>query len=387
MQAEDKVKILSDLVSFDSRNGGERPVAEYLKKVFDEHGITSTVLPLSVNGDDRANLVAEIGSGKPVIGFTGHMDIVDYNAADWDTDPLQLTEKDGNLYGRGASDMKSGLAAMVLAMLELKEHESELNGTIRLLATAGEEVGMNGSEELEAQGYMEDVSALVVGEPTGYRAAYASKGELNITLKSQGKAAHSSMPQFGINAVQQLIDVWNKIYASLEDSLPLSIDEDLGQTLFNLDVIQGGTQPNVIPENAEAEINIRTTPGFANDKLEAVIAKDIELFNESAQGEITSEVTMDIVPVKGDKDSVLIQSIKSLAEEHGVTDLPIVAMPGGCDASRLLLHKEIGFPVAVFGPGVPKMAHQANEYCTEQVYFDFIDIYPKLMVKMLDAMK
>lgn len=255
-------------------------MAEYLKKVFDEHGITSTVLPLSVNGDDRANLVAEICSGKPVIGFTGHMDIVDYNAADWDTDPLQLAEKDGNLYGRSASDMKSGLAAMVLAMLELKEHESELNGTIRLLATAGEEVGMNGSEELEAQGYMEDVSALVVGEPIGYRAANASKGELNITLKSQGKAAHSSMPQFSINAVQQLIDVWNKIYASLEDSLPLSIDEDLGQTLFNLDVIQGGTQPNVIPENAEAEINIRTTPGFANDKLEAVIAKDIELFNE-----------------------------------------------------------------------------------------------------------
>lgn len=88
---------------------------------------------------------------------------------------------------------------------------------------------------------------------------------------------------------------------------------------------------------------------------------------------MTSEVTMDIVTVKGDKDSVLIQSIKSLAEEHGVTDLPI-AMPGGCDASRLLMHKEIGFPVAEFGPGVPKMAHQANEYCTEQVYFDFIDI-------------
>lgn len=274
-------------------------MAEYLKKVFDEHGITSTVLPLSVNGDDRANLVAEIGSGKPVIGFTGHMDIVDYNAADWDTDPLQLAEKDGTFYGRSASDMKSGLAAMVLAMLELKEHESELNGTIRLLATAGEEVGMNGSEELEAQGYMEDVSALVVGEPTGYRAAYASKGELNITLKSQGKAAHSSMPQFGINAVQQLIDVWNKIYASLEDSLPLSIDEDLGQTLFNLDVIQGGTQPNVIPENAEAEINIRTTPGFANDKLEAVIAKDIELFNEGRKVKSLLKSLWILCPLKG----------------------------------------------------------------------------------------
>ena len=94
---------------------------------------------------------------------------------------------------------------------------------------------MNGSEELEANGYMDDVDALVVGKPSGLRIGFANKGELNVTLTAQGKAAHSSMPDLGINALQNLVDAWQDIKQGLESEKSLgSADEDLGKLVFNL---------------------------------------------------------------------------------------------------------------------------------------------------------
>jgi succinyl-diaminopimelate desuccinylase len=200
MQEEQKLSILKDIIAIQSVNDHEKDVAVYLKQLFDETGIKNDILPLG-DSKTRANLVAEIGNGKPVLAISGHMDVVEVDADRWDTDPFTLTEKDGNLYGRGATDMKAGLVAMVIAMLELKESGAKIPGTIRLLATAGEEVGMPGAKAFKDQGYMDDVDALLITEPSGiYRAIYANKGELNVTVKSAGKAAHSSMPYLGNNA-------------------------------------------------------------------------------------------------------------------------------------------------------------------------------------------
>ena len=383
MKDNEEIQVLADLVHIDNRNGNELPVAEYLKHLFDEHGVKSEILPLSSDPTHRANLVAEIGSGKPVIAFTGHMDVVDFDKSEWDTDPLTLTIKDNKMFGRGATDMKSGVAATALAMIALHEKQVPLNGTIRLLATAGEEVGMNGSEELEANGYMDDVDALVVGEPSGLRIGFANKGELNVTLTAQGKAAHSSMPDLGINALQNLVDAWQDIKQGLESEVSGSTDEDLGKLVFNLDVLNAGTQPNVIPGDAEAQINVRTTPEFDNDAVFNLIQNHVERFNQTHQGTITVTNTMDIKPVKGDKNAKLIQLIEQVAKKHNHDDIPVLAAPGGTDASRLLLHKSIGFPLAVFGPGNPLVQHQANEYCDKDMYLQFVTMYQELMTEVL----
>lgn len=300
-----------------------------------------------------------------------------------DTDPLTLTIKDNKMFGRGATDMKSGVAATALAMIALHEKQVPLNGTIRLLTTAGEEVGMNGSEELEAKGYMDDVDALVVGEPSGLRIGFANKGELNVTLTAQGKAAHSSMPDLGINALQNIVDAWQDIKQGLESEVSGSTDEDLGKLVFNLDVLNAGTQPNVIPGDAEAQINVRTTPEFDNDAVFNLIQNHVERFNQTHQGTITVTNTMDIKPVKGDKNAKLIQLIEQVAKKHNHDDIPVLAAPGGTDASRLLLHKSIGFPLAVFGPGNPLVQHQANEYCDKDMYLQFVTMYQELMTEVL----
>ena len=92
---------------------------------------------------------------------------------------------------------------------------------------------------------------------------------------------------------------------------------------------------------------------------------------------------MDIKPVKGDKNAKLIQLIEQVAKKHNHDDIPVLAAPGGTDASRLLLHKSIGFPLAVFGPGNPLVQHQANEYCDKDMYLQFVTMYQELMTEVL----
>ena len=117
---EEKIKILSDLISIKSVNENEIEVANYLKDLFAEYGIESKIVPVT---ETRVNLVAEIGSGSPIIGISGHMDVVSPgDESEWTSDPFTLTERDGKLYGRGTNDMKAGLINLALVMIELKEN-------------------------------------------------------------------------------------------------------------------------------------------------------------------------------------------------------------------------------------------------------------------------
>ena len=115
---EEKVQILSDIVAMNTVNDNEIEVCQYLQDLFKQHGIDSRIQELD---EHRGNLIAEIGEGSPVLGISGHMDVVPEGKHEqWTYDPFTLTEDDGMLYGRGAADMKSGLAALAIAMSEIK---------------------------------------------------------------------------------------------------------------------------------------------------------------------------------------------------------------------------------------------------------------------------
>ncbi|GMA47307.1 hypothetical protein GCM10025854_15570 [Tetragenococcus muriaticus] len=239
MDKKEKVDLLQKMIEVKSVNGNEKDVADILKKVLDDAGIQNELLPF---GDNRANLIATLGQGHPVLAVSGHMDVVEVDKENWDTDPFELVEKDGMFYGRGVTDMKAGLAALVISMVELKEAGTPLNGTIKLLATSGEEVGQLGAEKLTDQGYVKDVDALLIAEPSGYRCVYANKGELNVTINSTGQAAHSSMPKAGINAVEHLLHVLSNIETKIKQATDSFENDVLGETIFNIDVINGETK-------------------------------------------------------------------------------------------------------------------------------------------------
>ncbi|UQS83691.1 ArgE/DapE family deacylase [Bombilactobacillus thymidiniphilus] len=405
MKNSQKLEILQKLISIPSVNDHEKQVAEYLQSLLQTVGINSEILPLD---GDRANLVAEIGSGKPVLAVTGHMDVVDVERENWQTDPFELTQKGDRLYGRGSTDMKAGLAALVITLMELKEQQVPLNGTVRLLATAGEEVGQQGAQKLFEAGYMNDVDTLLVAEPSGFRVPYASKGELDLHIKSRGKAAHSSMPKLGNNAVEHLINVLNNIKESMQQAIDDATNEVLGDTVFNIDTFHGGSQDNAIPGFAEAVLNIRTIPELDNQKILAIIQQQIDQYNQSTNGEISMEIGMDIVPIVGKKDSKIIKLIQQIAQpylkqyskdqhytaenlqklqqmaslsgmEFSKDQLLTMGVSGGTDASKLLIDKPTGANYVMFGPGNDN-PHQDNEYVSLEMYQDFIEIYQKLII-------
>ncbi|MDY4535266.1 MAG: ArgE/DapE family deacylase, partial [Tractidigestivibacter sp.] len=265
MTSEECVRILRELVRIDTVNGNERAAAEYLKSVLAEHGIDSTLIPYN---DDRASLVAEISNstGK-TIAISGHLDVVSPgDPSDWSHDPFSGDIEDGVMWGRGTTDMKSGLAALVAALIELKEGGG-FSGTVRLIATVGEEVGELGSAQLAREGVMDGVDALLIGEPNNFGVMYAHKGSLNYRLVSKGTAAHSSTPDLGSNAIDHLVDAMRLVSERVERAAARASNPVLGSTFHNVTLMRGGVQINSIPDHAEYEANARTIPEYDNAAL------------------------------------------------------------------------------------------------------------------------
>lgn len=378
MERERKIQILKDIVNIDSTNGHEEQVANYLQKLFAEYGIESEKVQYDV---DRASLVSEIGSndGK-VLAFSGHMDVVDAgDVSKWKFPPFEATEHEGKIYGRGATDMKSGLAAMIIAMIELHEEKQKLNGKIRLLATVGEEVGELGAEQLTQKGYADDLDGLIIGEPSGHRIVYAHKGSINYTVKSTGKNAHSSMPEFGVNAIDNLLLFYNEV-----EKFVKSIDatnEILGDFIHNVTVIDGGNQVNSIPEKAQLQGNIRSIPEMDNETVKQVLVKIINKLNKQENMKLELIFDYDKQPVFSDKNSDLVHIAKSVASDIVKEEIPLLGISGTTDAAEFTKAKK-EFPVIIFGPG-NETPHQVNENVSIENYLEMVDVYKRIATEFL----
>jgi len=290
MDKAQRLSILDDLIKLQTVNGHEELVANYLKDLFDKNGIESELVKYD---DERYNLIASIKKGDgPILGFTGHEDVVStVDDSKWNYGPFNPKHIDGKIFGRGASDMKSGLAGLAIAMIELNENPN-FKGNIKFIATVGEEVGEIGSQKLAEAGYADDIKSLVVGEPsnsssnlvmqslvdsglielngqkpeTRIAAFCAHKGSVTYKVISHGKAAHSSMPEAGVNALDNLITYYNK-QAEYFNEITKSEDDVLGTTKPSVTVMNAGKQENTIPDYAELTAKIRTIPEFGNDKI------------------------------------------------------------------------------------------------------------------------
>lgn len=372
------LEILSNLIAIRSVNDHEKAVATYLQELLAKYDIKSEIK--TIRGD-RANLIAEIGSGQPILGISGHMDVVDPgNLDDWATDPFKMTEKDGLLYGRGITDMKSGLAALVITMIELHQAGLPKKGTIRLMATMGEEVGEEGSSYFLKDGDMACVDGLVIAEPSGYNIGYAEKGSMDIKFISQGKASHSSMPEAGFNAIDALIELLldaNRIFRDSNIS-----QKTMGPLIFNTTLIKGGTQVNSIPEYAEAEANVRTIPEYDNDQVIAELNTLMDKYN-SQGAQISTDIYMNEGPVLMGEDNPLIKPMKELMEPYATDEIHVAPISPVTDASNLVQGKTKKFPFIIAGPG-NDTPHQVNESVDKQMYFNFIDIYEKLFIQFLE---
>lgn len=378
MQQNQKIELLQDILKIKSINGNEQLVAEYIQKQLEKVGISSELIQYA---DNRSSLVATIkqGDSSKTLGLTGHMDVVDPGEeSEWTYPPFSAAIDGNKLYGRGSTDMKSGLMAMVIAMIELQEEHKAFNGTVKLLATVGEEVGELGAEQLTKLDYADDLDGLIVGEPSNYNLVYTHMGSINYTVESFGKEAHSSMPQEGYNAINHLIDFSYHINQKMDDISKKYENKELGKTIHNITIIDGGNQVNSIPNYAKLQGNIRSIPEFSNDEIIKVLQDTIDELNENQPYQLKLTIDYNKLSVKANPNSELIEVI----QQQFSTPLPLMGISATTDTAEFVKSKN-EFDFVVFGPGVPTLPHQVDEYVEIDNYLDMIDKYKQIILAYL----
>lgn len=364
---------LKDTIKIDSTLGNEKEVADLFSKVLDEYGIKNEQVEYAPG---RNQLIATLGEGSPVLGYSGHMDVVPTGDIEWDYDAFGAQEVDGRLYGRGTVDMKAGLVATLVAAIRLKEAGYPKKGTLKLLCTVGEETAGIGAQQLVELGYGDNLDALVIAEPTNLQIAYAHKGALWPRITSLGKTAHGSMPQEGVNAIESMIKIIEKIKEEFDFSA--SSDSELGQSTSSINVLKGGNGTNVVPDKAVCEIDIRTVPCQDHEELKGkfqAILDDLAKEDETFKAEV--EYINDLPSMRTEKEDPFVDLAEAATEKITGTKPKLVTMTGYTDASQFTRSKK-SYPKLILGPGETKYAHQPNENVIIEDFYKSIEIYEEI---------
>lgn len=276
-------------------------------------------------------------------------------------DPFDSVIRDGKLHGRGSVDDKAGLAAMMHAVADIHASGEPPPCELWLAAVVDEEFSFRGVVKL-----CEDLKAdaAVVAEPTEFKCVIASKGVLRWRIRTRGKAAHSSKPHLGINAITAMSRI---VLALQEDHERMQQVQHplLGPGTCNVGVIHGGVQVNFVPDEAVIEIDRRLLPG---EEVESVLAHYQSLLDAlmKKHPDVIAEMEQPMLQdwsFETDASVPLVQLsrgvLREMKREDGVSGVPF-----GSDASKF---SRLGIPTILFGPGSIDQAHAAVEYveCAE----------------------
>jgi succinyl-diaminopimelate desuccinylase len=351
------IGLLASLVRADSANppGDTRKVADLIVARLREASIDFQVLSDEVR---KPNVIARLGSGRPELLFTSHMDTVPAgNPKSWRHDPFGAEVVGTRMYGRGVADAKASLVAMIAAM-EALSTVLPLRGTLTLTAVSDEEIGgVKGTEYLVDRGILTP-DHVVVGEITENRLAAAEKGVLWLRVMTHGRAAHGSTPWEGSNAISHMVHVLVAIERRVGARLAGLRHPLVPQPSLSIGTIRGGIATNVVPDWCEATIDRRTLPSEnipeAVAEIEQVIAA-LQREDPALQAEV--EVLQAGPPIETPLDALLVRTAQGVAREIHLSD----EIVGYHQASDGRFFAERGVPTILFGPGDPEVAHTPDE--------------------------
>ena len=309
----------------------------------------------------RTSLVARIGGRSGATGalaplcFTGHVDVVPLGGVPWQHDPFGAAIIDGKLYGRGSSDMKSGVAAFVTAAIARAEQLRDGCG-VSLIITAGEETGCEGAFAManapQAHELMGTAGALVVAEPTGNAPLLGHKGAFWLAAEASGTTAHGSMPERGDNAVYKIA---HAALALEQFRFETGAHALMGAPTLNVGTARGGLNINSVPDAAEIGIDIRTVAGQDHAQVLACLCRVLG-------PQIKLRTLLDVRSVYTEPTDPWMQRVFAMcaARSGAMPDHRTVSYFTDAAALRLPLGMP---PTLILGPGEPDLAHQTNEYC------------------------
>ncbi len=348
--------LLQDLVRIPSVNPedtpgthltGEKAMADYLAPLLSSWGFDVTLEDVR---PDRPNLIARAPgpADRPRILLGPHLDTV--GIVGMTIDAFSGEEKDGCIWGRGSSDTKGPMTAMLIALRDCQDILPKLPVAIDFVAFMGEESSQWGSQDFAAK-YAKDYVFAIAGEPTSLDIVHANKGSLWATLSCSGKAAHSSKPHLGDNAVLKLARSLDYLNRKLTNRLATYDHPILGHATINIGTFHGGTRPNIVPDHAESIIDIRTTPPLDREGGALPLLKEMIT---AAKLPVTVSHAAENPSMETDVENPYIQKL--------LTCMPTtraVGAPWFSDAAHL---SNAGIPSVCAGPGSIDQAHTCDEF-------------------------
>lgn len=358
-EEQDVVDLLRDLIRARSVNppGDEGAVVEILAARAEAWGLRPRVVPVLPG---RPNLIVDLAGagGGPMVMLSGHSDTVPPGEVPWGHDPFSADLVDGEIWGRGATDMKAGVAAMLVAMAVLARRGWAGTGGVRYAVTIGEEVDCAGAAHLRDTGGLDGVGWIVIGEPTNLDVVAAHRGAIWLQIVARGKTAHGSMPHLGVNAITHVMELLRWL-AERWPTVPFTPHALLAPPTMNVGTIAGGIKTNVVPDSCVATVDLRTLPGQDH----AAIIRDVrdmaaELVSTVPGLAIEVNTGNDMPPVETPVEHPLIRSAVA-----AVTDVThaLTSVRGATYYTDGGMWVERGIPMVIFGPGDDKLAHQPNE--------------------------
>lgn len=345
----------------------EGRVTDFLESWFHDLGLETT--RESVH-DGRDNLYARLpgtapnAANEPALLWEAHQDTVPVEGMS--IDPFDPVIRDGRIYGRGACDIKGGMAAMLSALVRLKNEQPANLPDIVMACAINEEHGFTGAATLGrhfgpagSTYFSQPPFAAVVAEPTDLNIVVAHKGAVRWRCETVGKAAHSSDPSRGVNAIYAMATVIGELEKIAANEVPAAAKHDrLGTPTLNVGVINGGISVNTVPDSCYVEIDRRVLPAELPaearqqviDALAGRLPADFQVVHHDA-----------FIAARGLSDAANGSLAKTLSASAAkvANRGELVVAPYGTDAS---VFSTAGVPTVVFGPGSIEQAHTHDEW-------------------------
>lgn len=361
------VALTRELMALDTVDGSESAAQAVLAPLLEEAGFA---VHSHEHAPGRATVVAEWRAAErelPPLCLSGHVDTVPLGAAPWQHDPY-AGELDGDrLYGRGSSDMKGGVAAIVLAATAYARAAGHGGRAgLRLVLTAAEETGAWGARHVAP--YLSSAGRsgpLLIAEPTANEVVHGHKGALWLQARTAGVTAHGSMPHLGENAVYKLARAVTRLE---EYAFARAPHEVMGAPTLNVGTFEAGLNPNSVPDRAVASVDVRTVAGQDHAEVGAALARRVG-------PEVEWSPLLDLPPVWTSPDDGWVRSVAEVVRgvNPEASDVPRAAT---FFTDAAVLTPALGtVPTVICGPGEPGLAHATDEWCSVGRLEAAVEIY------------
>lgn len=358
----DVAELTSNLVklkSYSFMENQEQEVAEYIRDFLASYGIDSRMIYAAPG---RPNVVARIGGGSgPVLMLNGHIDTVP--AYDM-KDAFEGEIREGRVFGRGSCDMKGPVAAMMAAVIGIKNSGVKLKGDLVFAAVADEEEAGIGTKTLLKDWCQAD--AVIVGEPTELRIGLGNKGLEWIKVEFFGKKVHGGEQKNGVNAIEMAARFISYLTEEYVPRLEKRTADYLGSASLNIGTITGGDQPSTVADSCTVTFDRRSIPGETVEDVYREINEILQLLSQRYPG--FSARAVDLFEGNNDlphlafctePEADIVKAVQWAADKTGVGERPLVGLSFWTDAGFIANNTDA--KCIVFGPGEMAVCHTADE--------------------------